>query len=118
MTTSTIIAIALAFSLGIAIMAAARHYRRADSLRRTNNAQRIRLNALRDANIDPEAFYSVQQVATDIPEFRKYNGCWGVCRRISKRGYLITTTIKVFTSDDDSFNLREAEDLCDKLNEK
>lgn len=116
--TLTIIAIILALFLGSAIMVAIRHYYRSDSLLRKNKAQQIQINAYRDANIDPKASYSVQRVETDNREYREYNGCWGVCRRIAKRGYLITTTIKVFTDEDDEFNLREAEELCDMLNSK
>ena len=116
--TLTIISIILALFLGVAIMVAVRHYYRSDSQLRKNRAQQIQINAYRDANIDPNAFYTVQRVKTDNPEFREYNGCWGVCRRIAKRGYFITTTIKVFTDEDDAFNLREAEELCEMLKSK
>ncbi|WP_301345929.1 MULTISPECIES: hypothetical protein [Muribaculaceae] len=116
--TLTIIAIILALFLGSAIMVAVRHYYRSDSLLRKNNAQQIQIDAYQDANNDPKAFYSVQRVETDNPEYREYNGHWAICRRIAKRGYLITTTIKVFTDDDDDFNFREASDLLDKLKEK
>ena len=56
--TLTIIAIILALFLGLAIMVAVRHYYRSDSLLRTNKAQQIQINAYREANIDPNAFYS------------------------------------------------------------
>lgn len=118
MTALTIIAIILALFLGMAIMVALRHYYRANSLLKKNKDLDSLIYTYRDANADPNGFYSVQRVETDRPEFRQYNGCWGVCRRIAKRGYLTTTTIKVFTDEDDEFNLREAEELRDILNSK
>lgn len=118
MTTSTIFAIILAILLGMAIVVALFYYKRADNLLRTNRSQHIQISAYRDANRDPNAYYHVQRVETDLPEFRQYNGCWGICRRITNRGFMFTTTIKVFTDDDDDFNRREAEELCDMLNSK
>lgn len=118
MTNSTITAIVLAFFLGLALVVALYQYKKADNLLRTNRSQHIKICAYRDANRDPNATYHVQRVQTDLPEFRQYNGCWGVCRRIANRGYMFATTIKVFTDEDDDFNHREAEELCDKLNEK
>lgn len=119
MTTSTIFAIILAILLGMAIVVALFYCKRADNLLRTNRSQLIQISAYRDANRDPnKASYHTQRVDTDLPEFRHYNGCWGVCRRITNRGFMITTTIKVFTDYDDDFNRREAEELCDMLNSK
>ncbi len=118
MTAITTIAIVLALFLGSAIVIALRKHYAADNLRKKNESLKIKIYGYRDANMDPAAFYQVQRVATDNPEFRKYNGCWGVCRRISKRGYMYATTIKVFTDEDDDFNRREAEELCEILNAK
>lgn len=67
---------------------------------------------------DPNAIYCVQRVETDLPEYRQYNNCWGVCRHTTNRGFMFCTTIKVFTDEDDDFNLREAEELCEMLNSK
>lgn len=116
--TTTIIAIAMALFLGAAIMVALYHCHRADNLQETNMSLQIKVNGYKDANMDPNAFYQVQRVCTDHPEFDKYNDCWGVCRRISKRGYIFCTTIKVFTDEDDEFNYREAVELCEILNAK
>lgn len=118
MTTSTIFAIILALFLGMAIMLAVRLYYRSDNILRKNQALNIRLNANRDANIDPDAVYMVQRVVTDRREYMHINGCWGVCRRTTNRGYMFATTIKVFTDEDDDFNKREAEELCEILNSK
>lgn len=108
----------LALFLGAAIMVAMHFRNRAEIMQRNNLSQQVQINAYRDANRDPKAFYCVQRVETDLPEFRQYNGRWGVCRRIVKRGFMICTTIKVFTDEDDDFNLREAEELCEMLNSK
>lgn len=118
MTAITTIAIVLALFLGSAIAIAVRKHYEADNLRKKVESLQVKINDYRDASIEPVAFYLVQRVVTDNPEFRKYNGCWGVCRQIYKRGYIFTTTIKVFTDDDDDFNLREAEELCEILNAK
>ena len=118
MTTSTFFAIMLALFLGAAIMVAMYYRNRADNILRTSRSQQIQINANRDANRDPNAVYCVQMVETDLPEFRQYNGRWGVCRRITYRGFMFCTTIKVFTDEDDDFNLREAEELCEMLNSK
>ncbi len=116
--TLTIIALVLALFLGASLMVSAYHCRRADNLQKENNSLQIKVDGYKDANMDPYAFYQVQRVATGDPEFSKYNGCWGVCRRISKQGRVFCTTIKVFTDEDDDFNYREAEELCEMLNSK
>lgn len=118
MTTATFFAIMLALFLGAAIMVAMYYRYRADNILRTSRSQQIQINAYRDANRDPNAIYCVQRVETDLHEYRQYNGCWGVCRRTTNRGFMFCTTIKVFTYEDDDFNLREAEELCEMLNSK
>lgn len=118
MTTSTFLAIMLALFLGAAIVIALFYHLRAKTILRTSHSQQIQINAYRDANRDPNAFYCVQRVETDLPEYRQYNNCWGVCRRTINRGFMFCTTIKVFTDEDDDFNRREAEELCEMLNSK
>lgn len=118
MTAITTIAIVLALFLGVAIVIAMRSYYRVDNLLRAIKSQQIQINAYRDMNMSPSATYHVQRVETDHPEFRHYNGRWGVCRRETNRGFIFCTTIKVFTDDDDDFNKREAEELCEMLNSK
>lgn len=113
MTTSFII---LSLLLVVAILAAWFYRSRADIILRESRSQQIENYAYRDANLDPNAFYNVQRVETDRPEYRQYNGCWGVCRRTTNRGFMFCATIKVFTDEDDDFNRREAEELCEKLN--
>lgn len=118
MTTATFFAIMLALFLGAAIMVAMYYHYRADIILRKSRSQQIENYAYRDANRDPNAIYFVQRVETDLPEHRQYNNCWGVCRRTTNRGFMFCTTIKVFTDEDDDFNLREAEELCEMLNSK
>lgn len=115
MTTAIII---LAVLLLMAICVALFYRSRADIILRTSRSQQIQINAYRDANRDPNAIYCVQRVETDLHEYRQYNGCWGVCRRTTNRGFMFCTTIKVFTDENDDFNLREAEELCEMLNSK
>lgn len=115
MTTAIII---LAVLLLVAISVALFYRSRADIILRKSYSQQIQINAYRDANHDPNAIYCVQRVETDLPEYRQYNNCWGVCRRTTNRGFMFCTTIKVFTDEDDDFNLREAEELCEMLNSK
>lgn len=119
MTTTAIII--LSVLLLVAICVALFYRSRADIILRTaahSRSQQIENYAYRDANRDPNAIYCVQRVETDLPEYRQYNNCWGVCRRTTNRGFMFCTTIKVFTDEDDDFNLREAEELCEMLNSK
>lgn len=118
MTALTTIAIILALFLGAAIVIALRHHNIATQLRIKIKVQDERIKSYQEANADISAYYSVKQVCTEVPEYKKYNGYWGVCRYTSKGGCIIFTTIKVFTDEDNEFNKREAEELCDKLNEK
>lgn len=115
MTTAIII---LAVLLLMAICVALFYRSRAVIILRKSRSQQIENYACRDANRDPNAIYCVQRVETDLPEYRQYNNCWGVCRRTINRGFMFCTTIKVFTDEDDDFNLREAEELCEILNSK
>lgn len=108
--------IILSLLLVVAILAAWFYRSRANIILRKSRSQQIENYAYRDANLDPDAFYQVQRIETDLPEYRQYDGCWGVCRLTSKRGFMFRATIKAFTDEDDDFNRREAEELCEKLN--
>ena len=115
MTTAILI---MSVLLLVAICIALFYRSRADIIMRKSRSHLIENYAYRNANRDPNAFYCVKRVETDIPEYRQYNNCWGVCRLTSDRGFMFCTTIKVFTDEDDDFNLREAEELCEILNSK
>ncbi len=115
---TTFAIITLVILLLVAINVALFYHKRADIILRKSRSQQMENYAYRDANRDPNAIYCVQRVETDLPEYRQYNNCWGVCRRTTNRGFMFCTTIKVFTDEDDDFNLREAEELCEVLNSK
>ena len=114
----TTLVIILAILLLVVVNVALFYRSRADIILRKSRSQQIQNYAYRDANRDPNASYHVQRVETDLPEYRQYNGHWGVCRRTANRGFMFCTTIKVFTDEDDEFNRREAEELCEMLNAK
>lgn len=46
------------------------------------------------------------------------DGCIGVERFCYEGGYIHSVAIKLFTDEDEAYNLREAEDLAKHLNEK
>lgn len=77
-----------------------------------------RLDAYRKMNMTPLAFYRFGRVETSDSGYAEYNGLWGVYRVAIMGGEVFKTTLKVFTDEDDDFNRREAEELCDILNGK
>lgn len=89
---------------------------RAYKLKCENEGLHDELNEYKNANADSNASFFVQQINTDHPEFNQFNGKWCVTRRTAKPGYDFFTVIKVFADEDDDFNHREAEELCEKLN--
>lgn len=99
MTTSTTLAVILAFCLGAAVIIAIRHYYDAKEIRKKYNA-----------------VYSVRRI--ECLEGHEHNGSWAVCRTSIQDGYMHHTCIKVFTDEDDEFNHSEAQELVDKINEK
>lgn len=66
---------------------------------------------------DVHAIYSVRRINAE-DDAHEYNGTWAVCRTSCVDGVMYHSCVKIFTDEDDEFNLREAEELCDKLNEK
>lgn len=107
MTAITTIAIILALFLGAAIVIAMRKLYAAERLR-------LKVKSL-NAKIQGYPLYSVKRI--DNVEC-KYHGYWAVCRSSICEGGLYQTCIKVFTDEDDDFNKREAEELCEMLNSK
>lgn len=107
MTPSTLTAIILAVLLGASLMIAANHFRTARNLRTQLNGLRGKIDRYRDADNDTNPVYTIR---------RTRDGEIAVCRVSTQRGYFHNTLIKVFNDPDEGFNLREAEELRDKLN--
>lgn len=105
MTAITTIAIILALFLGAAIV----------RLRLKVKSLNAKIQGYRGSANDCFALYSVKRI--DNVEC-KYHGYWAVCRSSICEGGLYQTCIKVFTDEDDDFNKREAEELCEMLNSK
>ena len=74
-----------------------------------------KIDRYRQADIDVSPLYAVSRMITDNPD---YNNRWAVCRLSMQNGHIHHTLIKAFTDEDEDFNKREADELCDKLNEK
>lgn len=81
------------------------------------NSLKSEIRRCRMAADDVHAIYSVRRINAEDDAY-EYNGTWAVCRTSSVDGVIHHSCIKIFTDEDDEFNLREAEELCDKLNEK
>lgn len=76
-----------------------------------------KIKRYRMAADDIRPFYTVRRIDAEDKE-HEYNGVWAVCRTSCQDGFLHNSCIKVFTDEDDDFNKNEAEELCEKLNEK
>ena len=76
-----------------------------------------KIKRYRMAADDVHPIYSVRRIDA-IDEAHEYNGTWAVCRTSCQEGFLHNSCIKIFTDEDDEFNKNEAEELCEKLNEK
>ena len=119
MTVTTITAIVLAFFLGFAVMVALRHACIAGKLRTKNTNLRNALGRYKEADCDEKATYTVKRIDTLNENINpEIWGEWAVVRVTIVNGYIHHTLIKVFTDEDDEFNKNEADELCDKLNEK
>lgn len=115
MTAITTIAIILALFLGAAIVIAMRKHYAAERLRLKVKSLNAKIQGYRGSANDCFALYSVKRI--DNVEC-KYHGYWAVCRSSICEGGLYQTCIKVFTDEDDDFNKREAEELCEMLSSK
>ncbi len=113
MTALTTISITLAFFLGAAIVITMRHYYIADSLRRKNKTLKAKIESFRESENDINPVYSVRRIECSGYELF---GRWAVCRTTINNGYWHASVIKVFIDEDDEFNKREAEELCEMLN--
>lgn len=117
MTTTTITFIALsalllvtAFSLGRTAYISRRRFKQ-------NRQLRAKINRYRMAANDLRPLYTVRRIDAADPE-HEYNGVWAVCRNSWPEGHIHNSCIKIFTDEDDEFNKSEAEELCEKLNER
>lgn len=111
----TILAIALALFLIATTVIAMRYYCMAETLRQKNKRLIERIDGFIDAEDDCNAFYVVRRI-TDLES--EYYWLWAVCRTCFVNGTIHNTCIKVFFDNDDDFNKREAEELCEMLNSK
>lgn len=78
---------------------------------------KAKINRYRLASDDVHPLYTVRRIDANDPA-HEYNGVWAVCRTSLQNGYIHNTCIKIFTDEDDEFNKNEAEELCEKLNER
>lgn len=76
-----------------------------------------KIKRYRMAADDLRPIYTVRRIDAE-DNAHEYNGVWAVCRTSCQDGFLHNSCIKIFTDDDDDFNRREAEELCDMLNSK
>lgn len=108
--TLSVLLLASVFLLGRVGMLSSSRYNKIRAL----NAK---LQRYHDADIDASAIYAVRKMITDNPDSH-YNNRWAVCRVSIQDGYIHHTLIKAFTDEDEDFNKLEADELCEKLNEK
>lgn len=89
------------------------------SERRMNTIANLKakINRYRMAADDLHPLYTVRRIDANDPA-HEYNNVWAVCRTSWQDGYIHNACIKIFTDEDDEFNKNEAEELCEKLNEK
>ena len=112
----TTLSIILAFLLGVAIMVSALHYRNYKRACGRKAVLEREVKRLRLAHDYPEPVYQVQGVLDFSTD--PISGHCSVVRLSNVDGHIYETLIKTFKDEDAWFNKREAEELCDKLNEK
>lgn len=83
----------------------------------TINNLKAKVKRYRMAADDLRPIYTVRRIDAE-DNAHEYNGVWAVCRTSCQDGFLHNCCIKIFTDEDDEFNKNEADELCDKLNEK
>ena len=76
-----------------------------------------KIKRYRMAADDLQPIYTVRRIDAE-DKAHEYNGVWAVCRTSCQDGFIHNSCIKIFTDEDDEFNKNEADELCDKLNEK
>lgn len=117
MTTTTITIIVLSSLLLVAVFFLGRvgyiSERRAEYISRL----KAKVNRYRIAADDVHPIYTVRRIDAE-DSAHEYNGVWAVCRTSWQDGYYHSLCVKIFTDEDDEFNKNEAEELCEKLNER
>lgn len=76
-----------------------------------------KIKRYRMAADDLQPTYIVRRIDAE-DNAHEFNGVWAVCRISCQNGFIHNSCIKIFTDEDDEFNKNEADELCDKLNEK
>lgn len=64
---------------------------------------------------DVRPLYTVHRI-DGVDNAHEYFGVWAVCRTSYQDGFILNSCIKIFTDEDDDFNHREADELCEILN--
>lgn len=76
-----------------------------------------KIKRYRMAADDLQPIYTVRRIDAE-DDAHEFNGVWAVCRTSCQNGFIHNSCIKIFTDDDDDFNRREAQELCETLNSK
>lgn len=76
-----------------------------------------KIQRLRNANDDCNAYYFIQRIQHPTDDEFEFNGKIAVGRRSIINHVISESVVKVFADEDESYNLRCAQELLDKLNE-
>lgn len=77
-----------------------------------------KIQRLRNANDDCNACYFIQRIQHPTDDEFEFNGKIAVGRRSISYNIISEAVIKVFADEDESYNLRCAEELLEKLTER
>lgn len=77
-----------------------------------------KIQHLRNANDDCDAYYFIQRIQHPTDDEFELNGKIAVGQRNIINNVMCTSIIKVFADEDESYNLRCAEELLEKLTEQ
>lgn len=115
MTTITIIALSVLLLVAVFLLGRTAYI----SGRRLTTIHNLKskVRRYRMAADDVHPIYSVCRINAE-DDAHEYNGTWAVCRTSYVDGVMHHSCVKIFTDEDDEFNKNEADELCDKLNEK
>ncbi len=115
MTNVMILAIVVAVLLAAILVLVWVYERRFDKMRRGIAALRYEVEMRDLAEEDPDPIYKAGALYPNYPGYVK--GGWYVYRLSCAGGIgMAKTTVKVFSDEDEDFNRREAEELCEILN--
>lgn len=111
----------LAVALGAALVYQARYKKAINIAEEFDDMNQLLRNELRqhdEGNVSPHAMYKVERIDATGTVYEGYNGFWAVYRVVFNGPKPYKTLIKPFMDEDDDFNKREAEELCDILNDE